>query len=91
MLLQILHNLTGFLLIFSFVGKIILHYYLDHLHNRATGFVYSWLTPKPYFLPYKLPVENKYAQLKFLCNIFFTVAVISLLANLMVGLIIFFA
>ena len=91
MLLQILHTLTGFLLFFSFAGKIFLQYYLDNLHNRAFGFIYSWLTPKQYFLPYKQAVESKYAQLKYLCNLFFKIAVVSLLVNLIVGLIIFFA
>ena len=91
MILQILHTLTGCLIIICFGSKLIIHYYLDHLHRRAIGIGYSLLNPLPYFLPYKSIVEDKYLLLKKTCNTLLQIAAVNLLLNLILGLLIYFA
>jgi hypothetical protein len=89
--LQILHTLTGSLIILCFVTKLIIHYYLDHSHGRAFGIVNCLLSPLPYFLPYKSIVADKYLFLKKSCNMLLKIAAVNLFLNLILGLLIYLA
>jgi len=88
--LQQLHNLSGFMIVLSLLSKIIIHYSLDHLHNRTVSPTAILLTPFQYLLPYKPDVKNEYLNLKRLCNFFLALAAISLILNIFVGVIIYF-
>ena len=48
--LQLLHTISGFMIILSLLSKIIIHYYLDHLHDRAIGPVTILISPFQYVL-----------------------------------------
>jgi hypothetical protein len=88
--LQQLHTISGFMIILSLLGKIIAHYHLDHLHNRAISPATILLSPIQYLLPYKPDVKNEHLKLKRLCNFFLALAGISLILNIIVGVFIYF-
>jgi hypothetical protein len=88
--LQQLHTLSGFMIVLSLLSKIIVHYYLDHLHDRTISPMAIFLSPIQYLLPYKPDVKNEYLKLKRLCNFFLALAGISLILNIIVGVFIYF-
>ena len=88
--LQQLHTLSGFMIVLSLLGKIIVHYYLDHLHDRTISPMAIFLSPIQYLLPYKPDVKNEYLILKRLCNFFLALVSISLILNIFVGVLIYF-
>ena len=88
--LQLLHTISGFMIVLSLLSKIIVHYYLDHLHDRAISSATILLNPFQYFLPYKQDVKNEYVNLKRLCIFFLALAAISLILNIIFGVLIYF-
>jgi len=89
-MLNLLHNLSGFLLFIAFVSKIIIHYYLDFLHQRKLGLMSLITMPLYYLKRYTNQVENRYVILKTICNLCLTFALISLVLNFIFGVIIYF-
>ncbi|MFM6924754.1 MAG: hypothetical protein ACKOU7_04575 [Ferruginibacter sp.] len=87
--LHLLHTISGILILLCLVCKTSLHYYLDNKHNRHTGFIYTLVNPLPYLRLYRTAVTEKFMQLKRLCNLLLVLSFISLLLNLMLGLLIF--
>ncbi len=88
--LQLLHTITGCLIILCFTGKLIIHDYLNRLHGRASGITGFLLAPLPYFLPYRSLVQEKYISLKKKGDLLLAIAAISLFLNLILGLLIYF-
>lgn len=89
--LQLLHTLTGCLIIICFVAKLIIHYYLDRSNGRAFGIMYSLFNPLPYFLPYRSTVKDKYLSAKKNCNLLLKIAAVNLFLNIILGLVIYFS
>lgn len=88
--LQLLHTLTGCLIILCFVTKVIIHYFLERSHGRAFGITEILFAPLPYFLSYKSIVADEYLSLKKICNILLKIAAVNLFFNLVLGLLIYF-
>jgi hypothetical protein len=87
--LQLLHTLSGFMIVLSLLSKVIVHYYLDDLHDRAISPGAILFSPFQYLLPYKPDVKNEYLKLKRLCNFFLALAAISLILNIIFGVLIY--
>ena len=88
--LQVLHTISGIMIVLSVLGKIIVHYYLYYLHDRTISPATILLSPFQYLLPYKPGVKNEHLKLKRLCNFFLVLAAISLILNIIFGVIIYF-
>ena len=84
-MLNLLHNLSGFILIIALVNKIVIHYYLDFLHQRNLEMMLLIAMPIYYLKPYTNQVENRYASLKSICNLCLPIALISLELNFIIG------
>ena len=89
MTLRMLHTVTGILILSSFFGKILMHYYLEYLHDRTSGIDSILITPLQYLLPYRQHVNQEHLTLKHWCNFFFTIGIISLALNIIVGILIY--
>ena len=87
--LQLLHTISGFMIVFSLMGKIIVHYYLNHLNGTTISPGTILLSPIQYLLPYRPDVKNEYLKLKRLCNFLLAVAAISLILNIIFGVLIY--
>ena len=90
MTLNILHTISGLLIIIFFISKVILHYYLDYKHHRTVSFIYSLAAPIQYFQPYKRTVEYKFLKLQRVCNLLLTLTFLALLLNIFLGVSIYF-
>lgn len=88
-MLNLLHNLSGFLIIIAFVTKIVIHYYLDVLHQRNLGLMSLITLPLYYLKRYTNQVESRYATLKTICNLCLPIAIFSLGFNFIFGLLIY--
>lgn len=91
MILPLLHTITGVLILLCFAGKVMIHYYLDSVHNRAAGIGYILVNPLPYFLLYKSETEERFIKLRNVCNRLLSFTVINLILNIIVGIIIYFS
>ena len=89
MTLHFLHNLSGYAIILFLLGKVILHYSLDHLHDRSIGLSSILLMPRHYLSLYTKTVNSAYQILKYLCNVLLILTCISLAINIIVGLLIY--
>jgi hypothetical protein len=78
------------MIVLSLLSKIIIHYSLDHLHSRTITPAAIVLNPFQYIFPYKQDVKNEYLNLKHLCNFFLALAAISLILNIIFGVLIYF-
>jgi hypothetical protein len=85
-----LHTLSGILIFISISCKIILHYYLDYKHYRSISFIYSFITPLPYFHKYNKTVHNRFLKIKRLCNLFLYLTIVFLILNIIIGVILYF-
>jgi len=90
MILRILHTVSGCIIILSLIGKVIVHYYLDYLHDNNISPGSILLMPLHYLLPYKISVKNEYQKLKHFCNFLLLLAAIALLLNITFGILIYF-
>ncbi len=89
MILHLLHTLSGYAIILFLISKIIIHYYLDHLQGRDLGLSSMLLMPLQYISLYKSNVNSEYSGLKYLCNLLLILTFISLIANVIFGLLIY--
>jgi hypothetical protein len=85
-ILSVLHTISGSLFLLSLLAKIGLHYYIDKSMERGGGLSSFVVDPFMYFKFYKLQVTGKFAPAKRLCNLSLKLVYISLLANIVVGL-----
>jgi hypothetical protein len=85
MTLNILHTISGLLIIIFFLIKVILHYYLDYKHNRSISFLYSLAIPMQYFRPNKRMVDKEFLKLQRICNLLLTLTIMSLILNIILG------
>jgi len=89
-MLNLLHNVSGFILIIAFVTKIVSHYLLDFLHQRNLEMMSLITMPIYYLKRYKSEVDLSYTTLKAVCNFSLLMAISSLGLNFVVGLLIYF-
>jgi len=88
--LHILHTLTGFAILLSILGKLIIHMYLDYLHQRSISLSSIVIAPFLYLGPYKSNVNREYQTLKYICNSFLVITCISLLLNVLFGVLLLY-
>ncbi|MEI6059891.1 MAG: hypothetical protein WCR72_04235 [Bacteroidota bacterium] len=88
MSLHFLHTLSGIAILLALGCKVLVHFYLDYIQEQSSGFNSVLLIPLQYLLPYKSPVEHKYQGLKYLCNSFFALACLSLILNIIFGVLV---
>jgi hypothetical protein len=86
--LHLLHTLSGIAIVIALLGKIFIHFYLDYVHGRTAGLNSILIMPLLYLRSYKSNVDSKYNKLKYLCNTFFVLACLSLLLNVVFGVLI---
>jgi hypothetical protein len=87
--LHLLHTLTGFGIILSLLCKVVIHLYIDYSKEKYLNLNSILVMPLVYLLPYNSGLQGKYTKLKFVCNSFFVLACISLLLNIVFGILIF--
>ena len=87
--LHFLHTVTGLAIILSLVCKVALHYYIDYAHQRNVSLSALLVMPLFYLRPYKSPVDMVYIKWKYLCNSFLWLTGISLLLNIIFGILIY--
>jgi succinate dehydrogenase/fumarate reductase cytochrome b subunit len=90
MALNILHTISGILIILFFVSKVMLQYYLDYKHDRSVSFLYSLVIPSQYFKPYKRKLNSGYLKLQRVCNLLLTSTFIALILNILLGITIYY-
>lgn len=88
--LDLLHTISGLLILISFAGKVLLHYYLDHKQGKGISLLYSLAAPAPYFMPYKRLDDFRLSHLQRVCNLLLTLAAIALIINIILGIAIYF-
>ncbi|GEM_PF-2126239 len=82
---HLLHTITGFAIILSLVAKVITHYYIDYVHKRSLSLSSLFIMPLYYFRPYNSMVKREYEKLKNICNAFLVLAGLSLILNIVFG------
>ncbi len=87
---HLLHNLSGTAIFLSLMIKIAVHFYLDYLHGRRLGFYSIFMMPFQYLVPYKSAVNKEYKRMKNLCNSLIIITYISLLLNIISGVMFLF-
>ena len=90
MSLHTLHSISGLLVSIFFGSKVVLHYYLAYKNKRASNFLYSLASPVGYFGFYRKPVSQDFLKIKKLCNGLLCASLFSLMANLLLGIAIYF-
>lgn len=89
-MLNLLHNVSGFILIIAFVTKIVSHYLLDFLHQRNLEMMSLITMPIYYLKRYTSEVDLSYTTLKAVCNFSLLMTISSLGLNFVVGLLILY-
>jgi len=84
-----LHTLTGIVLFISLIFKVIIHYYLNYLNGRNLGLNSFLIMPTQYLIPFRENVSIENLTLKYLCNSFLVISCISLILNIIFGILIF--
>ena len=90
MILHTLHTVSAVVLVLAIIGKVVIHYYLDKSSGKTIHPASVLLSPLQYLRPYKDGGSIDHAVLKTLCNFLLLLAAISLLLNLVLGLLIYF-
>ena len=90
MILNVLHTLSGVLILLFFFAKVLMHYYLDYKRGYSINFTSILLTPSAYFLRYKANVAKNLVRLKILCNSFLALTILALILNIAFGVLIYF-
>lgn len=89
MTLNILHTISGLLILIFFSGKVILHYYLYRKQDNSINFLGFLATPTQYLWPYKKNVDYGNLRLQRTCNLFLILTYAALLANIILGIAIY--
>jgi hypothetical protein len=87
--LHFLHTVSGLAIILSLLCKVSLHFYIDYEHQRDVSLSTLLVMPLLYLRPYKSPVNADYIKWKYLCNSFLLLTGISLLLNIIFGILIY--
>ncbi len=88
--LHTLHTVSGLMVIIFFGSKVIVHYFLSSKNNSVVNFLYFLAAPLEYFGFYRNPVPLNFLKIKQICNGLLYAALISLIANLLLGIAIYF-
>ena len=88
-MLNLLHTLSGIAILIFLLDKFFTHYIIDRKQGRVSGFASFLFAPGQYLLPYRTEVPLELQNLKRLCNLFWWLAVASVLANLVIGILIY--
>ena len=84
-----LHTLSGLAIVLALLCKVLLHFYLDYLHERNLSINSILVMPVHYLSPYKGEVKPGYVKWKYLCNSFLVLAGMSLVMNIIYGVLIY--
>ena len=86
--LHILHTISGIAIILFLLCKVVIHFYIDYLQGRGFSASSILVMPLVYLRPYISGVASRFTKLKYLCNAFLVLACLSLLLNIIVGVLI---
>jgi hypothetical protein len=86
--LHFLHTVSGLAIVLSLLCKVALHFYIDYAHQRNVSLSAILVNPLLYLDPYKSLVNPEYIKWKYLCNSFLWLTGISLLLNIIFGILI---
>jgi hypothetical protein len=84
--IHLLHTLSGIAILLSLLCKVLVHFYLDYLHQRNLSLGSLLIMPLVYLLPYKSKVDIRYAALKITCNFFLVFSGVALILNVIIGI-----
>jgi hypothetical protein len=85
MSLNTLHTLSGLMIVFCFLAKIGLQAYIEYRHGRFGGIMAELHFFSKYIWPYRADVDSKYKVLKYVCNVFLRLVVVSFVMNAILG------
>ncbi len=85
---HLFHNVTGIAIIISLLLKVIFHFYIEHLEGKTANVISIMMMPMQYLRPYTFPVGTDHIKWKYICNFFFVLACLSLILNLILGILI---
>lgn len=88
-MLNLLHTLSGLAIIIFLLDKVFVHYIMDRRQGKVSGFASFLFAPGQYLLLYRPEVPLELRSLKKLCNLFWWLALASILANLVIGILIY--
>jgi hypothetical protein len=87
--LHFLHTVSGLAIVLSLLCKVALHFYIDLAHQRPTSLGNLFVMPLLYLRPYSSEVRADYIKWKYLCNSFLLLSGVSLLLNIIFGILIY--
>jgi hypothetical protein len=87
--IHFLHTVSGLAIVLSFLCKVALHFYIDSAHHRSAGLGGLLVMPLLYMRPYSSEVRADYLKWKYLCNSFLWLTVLSLVLNIIFGILIY--
>ncbi len=88
MSLNMLHTVSGLMIVLCFLAKIGIQAYIDFRHGRLGGMMAEVLFFSKYVKPYRAEVGPEYKLLKFACNFLWRLVVVSFIINFLVGMLI---
>jgi len=88
-MLNQLHTISGIAILIALLDKIIMHYILDRKQGKVSGIASFLFAPGQYLWRYTAEVAPEYRGMKILCNMSWWLAVASLVANLIIGILIY--
>ena len=88
MSLNMLHTVSGLMIVLCFLAKIGIQAYIDFRHGRLGGMMAEVLFFSKYLKTYRAEVEPEWQVLKYTCNLLLRLAIVSFLINFVVGMLI---
>ena len=88
MSLNMLHTVSGLMIVLCFLAKIGIQAYIDFRHGRLGAMMAEVLFFSKYVKPYRAEVQPEYKLLKFACNFLWRLVVVSFIINFLVGMLI---
>lgn len=88
MSLNMLHTVSGLMIVLCFLAKIGIQAYIDFRHGRLGGMMAEVLFFSKYVKPYRAEVGPEWNVLKFACNLLLRLVVVSFIINFLLGMMI---
>jgi len=85
MSLNLLHTVSGLMILICLLAKMGMHAYIDSRHGRLAGLMAEVLFFLKYLKPYRAEVGHEYKVFKYLCNMLLYLVVVFFLINAAVG------
>lgn len=84
--LQLLHTVSGIVVLLAFILKVSIQIYLDNSLGKAKTWQSILFFPLPFMSSYREKVGAENQGMKYLCNLMFYTCIIALIVNLVVGI-----